>query len=255
MRTLLAFWKKEWRGQLRSGKLWILGGVFLLIGLMNPVTAKLTPLLYELLADTLAQSGMTVTAVSVTALDSWTQFFKNIPIALIVFLLIESNLFTKEYQSGTLILALTKGLSRYKVLVSKAAVLLLTWTAGYWISFGVTYGVNAFFWENSIAQRLPFAAVCWWLLGLWTVTLAVLFSTVVRSNIGVLAGTGGVFFGVYLLGLLPRIGDWCPTVLMNGSALIYGAEDGEWLGAVLITVALSVVCLLVSVPILNKKQL
>ena len=43
MKTMLAFWKKEWMDQFRSAKFYILMGVFVLFGIMNPVTAKITP--------------------------------------------------------------------------------------------------------------------------------------------------------------------------------------------------------------------
>ena len=130
MKTLLAFMKKEWLEQLRSGRLAILGILFVLFGIMNPAIAKLTPWLLEVMADALEGSGLSVTAVTVSAMDSWMQFFKNIPMALIVFILLESSIFTKEYQSGTLVLALTKGLDRYKVVISKTLTLLVLWSVG-----------------------------------------------------------------------------------------------------------------------------
>ena len=105
--------------------------MFVAIGIMNPAIAKLTPWMFELLADTLKESGMTVTEVPVDALTSWTQFYKNIPMALIVFVLMESSIFTKEYQSGTLVLTLTKGLERYKVVLAKTFVLTVLWSVGY----------------------------------------------------------------------------------------------------------------------------
>lgn len=83
--------------------------------------------------------------------------FKNIPIALIAFVLIFSDIFTKEYKSGTLLLVLTKGLSRYKVVLAKTVLLLSIWTVGYEICFTITYGYNEYFWDNSIANNLFFS--------------------------------------------------------------------------------------------------
>ena len=131
MKSLLAFIKKETMEQFRSGRLMILGILFVLLGVMNPAVAKITPWLLEILADSLAESGMTVTPVTVSAMDSWVQFFKNMPLGLIVFVLLQSSIFTKEYQSGTLVLSLTKGLERFKVVVSKTVVLTVLWTVGY----------------------------------------------------------------------------------------------------------------------------
>ena len=130
MRSFFAFIKKEITEQVRSGKLMFLCILFVLFGIMNPAIAKMTPWLLEVMAESLAESGMTVTAIEVSAMDSWVQFFKNIPMALIAFVLLEGGIFTKEYQSGTLVLSLTKGLARYKVVVAKAIVLILLWTMG-----------------------------------------------------------------------------------------------------------------------------
>ena len=111
MKSFTSFIRKEMTEQLRSGRLVLLGLLFVLFGIMNPAVAKLTPWLFEILADSLAQSGMIVTEVEVSAMDSWVQFFKNVPMGLIVFIVLESSIFTKEYESGTLVLALTKGIT------------------------------------------------------------------------------------------------------------------------------------------------
>ena len=112
MRAFVAFLKKEILEDLRSGRLMILLGVFCALGVMNPAVAKLTPWLMELFAEELAEGGMILGEVTVNALTSWGQFFKNISTALIAFVFVYSSIFTKEYDSETLILILTKGLLR-----------------------------------------------------------------------------------------------------------------------------------------------
>ena len=256
MKTLIAFTKKEFMEQRRSGKMPFLTILFVVFGIMNPAIAKLTPWLMEMFADSLAQSGMTVTAVTVTAMDSWVQFFKNIPMALIAFVLLESSIFTKEYQTGTLILSLTKGLSRKAVVISKTIILSLFWTAGYWLCFCITYGYNAYFWDNSIAQNLLFACVSWWLFGLWILALVVLFSCVFTSNSGVLLGTAGVALVTYLLSLLPKFGKYLPVKLADGNSLIYGiAETRDYFPSFIITAVVCIVCFITGIAVFNKKQL
>ena len=256
MRAFLAFLKKELLAQVRTAKLPILGGLFVLFGIMNPAIAKLTPWLLEEMSETLAQSGMNITTISVSALDSWVQFFKNIPMALIVLVIVESSIFTGEYRSGTLVLSLTKGLARYKVLVAKAAVLTLLWTLGYWLCFGITYGCNTLFWNNRDAQHLLLSVSSWWVFGLLIQMLVVLFSVIVRSNIGVLGGTTAVVLVTYLLSLLPELAEYLPTQLFNSNPLLYGmAQPWDYHWPLGITAALTVLCFAVSVPIFNKKQL
>lgn len=253
---MTAFLKKEWLEQLRSGKLLLLGILFTLFGVMNPAIAKLTPLLLEMVSDSMAQTGLVVTGVTVTAMDSWVQFFKNVPMALIVFVLLESGIFTREYQQGTLIPVLTKGLPRYQVLLSKTVVLAALWTAGYWLCFGITYGYNAWFWDNSVAKNLIFAVTAWYLTGLWTLSLMVLFSTLSAANTGVLLGTGAVVLGGYLLTLLPKLKSWSPALLMEAAPLLYGSETpGDYTKALLTTGCLTLSCLAAGIPVFNKKSI
>lgn len=128
--------------------------------------------------------------------------------------------------------------------------------ARYWLCFGITYGYNAYFWDNSVAQNLILSVVCWWLFGVCVISLMILFSTIANSNTGVLVGTGSVVLASYLLGLLPKISKYLPTLLANGNSLIYGvAEAKTYIVAILITVVASLICFAVSIPIFNKKQL
>ena len=256
MKTLIAFIKKEITEQIRQGKLMFIFILFVILGIMNPAIAKLTPWIYEMFEDSLSESGIVITAINVSAMDSWVQFFKNIPIGIIAFVLIESSIFTKEYSSGTLGLSLTKGLSRYKVVVAKSLILGVMWTLFYSMCFGITYGYNAYFWDNSVAKNLIFSVVCWWIFGLFIVSLTVVFSTVASSNSGVLGGVGAAVLVSYLVGLLPKISNYLPTFLTDGNSLIYGVREAdEYVIAIIITVSLSVTCFILSIPIFNKKQL
>ncbi|MBO5701284.1 MAG: ABC transporter permease subunit [Clostridia bacterium] len=256
MRVFLAFFKKELLESARSGKFLILGILFFAFGVMNPAIAKLTPWMMEMLAEELAASGMTVGEVAVDALTSWTQFFKNIPMALIAFVFLYSSSFTKEYESGTLVLMLTRGLARRNVVLAKAAVMELVWSAGYFLCFGVTYGYNAYYWDNSIAVELMPAVMNWWLFGVFTVALLILFSTLSRNSGGVLLGTGGCVLVSYLVSMIPKAAKYLPTALMNSAQLLTGVEKAdEYTAAVIITAAASVICIALAVPILDKKQI
>ncbi len=256
MRSFTAFFKKELLESARGWKLLLLGILFVAFGIMNPTIAKLTPWLMETLSDDLASTGMTLTAVTVDALSSWTQFFKNIPMLLIALVLLWGNTFTKEYRTGTLILMLTKGLARFKVLLAKTATVMLIWSAGYWLCFGVTYACNAYFWDNSIAIGLMPAAVNWWLFGMFVISLMILCSVLAKNEGIVLLATGGGVLVSYLVGLLPKLSPYFPTALMNSAKLLVGLEHAsDYRASVLMTVILCVLCIVAAIPIFNKKQL
>ena len=109
----ITFTGKEFLELRRSGRLLIFTVIFVLLGMMNPATAKLTPWLMETMADSLEASGLTITEYTVTAMDSWVQFFKNMPsMGLLITVVMFGGFFTSEYAKGTLIPLLAKGLSR-----------------------------------------------------------------------------------------------------------------------------------------------
>ena len=253
---MIAFIKKEILEQVRSGKLVFLSILFVLFGIMNPAVAKMTPWLLELMADSMAEGGMAITVGEITAMDSWVQFFKNMPMALIAFVLMEGSIFTKEYQSGTLLLSLTKGLARYKVVIAKTLVLTILWTFGYWLCFGITYGYNAYFWDNAVAQNLMLSVLCWWVFGMWVMALVVVFSAGAKENTAVLLGVGSLVLTSSLLSFFPKLQKFLPTLLTDGNSLIYGAaEASKYTPALLVAAGMALTCFALSIPIFNKKQL
>ena len=256
MRSTVAFLKKELTEQVRSAKLWIVLGVFALFGLLNPALTLMTPWMLEAMKDVLEQSGMNITIPNVSAIDSWAEFFANIPMAMIVFGTVYGSIFTREFRTGTLVLSLTKGLERYKVLVAKSSILAAVWTVSYWLCFLVSYVFTEIFWDNSVANNLGLAAFCWWFYGILIVALITMFSTVFSGFGGVILGVGGVIFVESLISIIPKSIEYLPSMLMGGTSLIYGLnEPGDYVASIIITTVVIIVSFAVSVPLFNKKQL
>ena len=89
-----AFLKKEWMETIRTGRGFLLLLIFGLFGIMNPAIARLTPWMMKVMSESLRDAGFVMTAVEVNAMTSWSQFYKNIPLALIIFVLLVSGCFT-----------------------------------------------------------------------------------------------------------------------------------------------------------------
>ncbi len=256
MRQLIAFIKKEWMELSRSGKFLILVVVFLLFGIMNPAIAKLTPMIYEIMAESLQETGLIVQEIRVDALTSWTQFYKNVPIGLIVFIILFGSVLTEEYQSGTLICVLTRGLSRWKVLAAKGISMLGMWTLCYWLCFGVTYGYNEFFWGNAGVPFVFFGAVCVYLLGMWCLALILLMSALFRSTASVLLAVGGVYAGCCVLSFFPQIAEYLPTQLMSAGELLGGGgASGDFIKTIFTTLVSAVTVIIVAVTAFNRREL
>ncbi len=233
MRGLAAFTKKEFLELFRTGRFVVCAVCFACFGIMNPAMAKLTPWMMEMMADQLADSGMMVVGVEVDAMTSWAQFFKNMPMALLILVVLSGSSFTGEYQKGTLFNMVTKGLERWKIVIAKTAVLSLTWTGGYLVSFWITYGYNEYFWDNGKVSHVFFAAFCLYMLGLWLLTVIPAASALFQGTPAVLLSVGAVFAGVYVLGLFPAFREYLPTYLLESPALLAGMSGLEEYGAAL----------------------
>lgn len=256
MKQLMVFMKKEFLEITRNGKLLILLIVFVLFGIMNPAIAKITPWMMEMLSSSLSEAGLAVSEVKVDALTSWMQFYKNVPLAMIIFFLLLSGIFTTEYQKGTLVNMVTRGLSRWKIVMAKTMVMVVLWTAGYWLCFGITYAYNAYFWDNSVAVHVGYAACGFYVTGLWLISLLSLTGTLLRTGSSVVVVCGGAALAVYLLGLLPDLSEYMPSRLWGCEALLTGGGGvSMYSWAFIVTAVLIVINLAAAVLVFNRKIL
>lgn len=256
MKLLITLLNKEVTESIRTKKILILSILFIALGIMNPLIAKITPWMMELLSDSLGESGVIIIDVHVDANTSWVQFFKNIPLGFIVFVLMYSQSFTKEYQDHTLLLLFSKGLDRSKVLLSKLIFMITTWTLLYGVTLLITYSYNAYFWDNSVAIGLYQSLLMWYIFGIFVITLIVLLSTLVKENAGVLIGIFGILLTTYLIGLIPVLNKFMPTTLMDVNNLLVGkVQFNEYLWTIVVTLIISLISIIISIPLFNKKEI
>ncbi len=251
-----AFLKKEWMEMTRTGRLLLLVIIFAIFGIMNPAIAKLTPWMMEMLEDSIAQSGLQIGEVTVNAMTSWTQFYKNAPMTLIVIVLMSSGVLTNEYQRGTLVQVVTKGLSRKKIMLSKMIVTYGSWTALYLIYFGITYGYTAYFWGGDEVPHLMFGVFAYWLFGMVMLALLLAFSAVASTGGQVLMGTGGVAAVLFFANYVPKLQKYLPLQLMNGLQTAAGAmEVKDFYAAMIIAGVVIAGCGMISMAAFDRKRL
>ena len=255
MKQLSLLLQKEMTELIRTKKAMILLIVFAIFGILNPALAKLTPWMLQLMGESLADQGITIGHITVDALTAWTQYFKNMMMEHILILAMFSGIFAQEYQSGTLINLLTKGVSRAKVALSKLLATLIAWTVCYWLTFFITLGYSAYFWDNALSTGIWLATFGAYLLGVWLLTLEMAFASALSSGMEALLCTGGVFALVSALSMLPTLARFLPTRLGEGLALLTGGlTTADFLPALLTALALSVIHSALCLWGIRKKQ-
>jgi len=256
MKQLMIFSKKEFLELFRTGKAIVLLIVFFIFGILNPALAKLTPWMLNLMSETLSNQGVTIGEIAVNALTAWTQYFKNLFMEYLLILALFSGIFAAEYQGGTLVNMLTKGLPRWKAVMSKWLSVFTSWSVCYWLTFGITAGYSAFFWNNAAVSHLGFGAVCAYLLGVWLLSLELAFAARFQSGMYALVCTGAVYAAVFTLGFLPACSAWLPARLNDAFSLLTGGRAPvDFYRSCWVTAAFSIGNLFLAIGWFQKKQL
>jgi len=254
MKTYLAFTKKELLEYTRTYKLFLMVIIFLGFGFMNPVTAKYTP---ELIAGFMPE-GMSVEIAEPTILDSWSQFFSNIPqLGLIIMVIVFSGLMANEFSKGTLVNILTKGMRREAVILAKFTSASLIWTVSYLVSFVVTLLYSKLFWSDTGVANLAMAVGCVWLFGILLLSSLLLGGILFRSSYGSLLFVGVLVVVMFVLNVLQTIAEYVPIRLVSVNMELLRGSIGasEVYAAVGITIGLTVVFIVISMVVFNRKRL
>lgn len=254
MKSYFAFVSKELCEYLRTYKFIILSGVFLVFGMMNPLTAKLMPVILS----SAMPEGMTITIADPVAMDSWAQFFKNIPqMGLIVTAIVFSGIMANELSRGTLINLLTKGLPRRTVILSKLSAAIIIWTAVYTLCFVVTYAYTAYFWKDAVISNLLFSVFCLWLFGVVLIAAILLGSVLFKSSYGSLLFVGSFVAVLFVLNISPAVQEYNPVALasVNLQLLAGQLDPSDMTAPIAIAVILAVGFITSSIFVFDKKQL
>jgi len=254
MRSYIAFTKKEFYEIWCTYKFFIMISVFLLLGLMNPITAKITPQLL----DSFMPEGMNITMAEPTALDSWMQFFQNVPqMGLIVLIIIFSGVMTNEFSRGTLVNLLTKGLSRSTVILAKFTMAITVWTLSYILCFVVTYGYTAYFWSNKGISNIGLSVFCLWIFGVLILAMIMLGEVLFRNNHGGLLFTCVLVVVLMLVNILPNLQKYNPISLASKNmALITGdIPVSDFTGSIVICGVATIIFIASAIVLFNQKQI
>lgn len=249
-----AFVEKEFLENIRSYKIYMLIVIFAFLGVLNPITAKFTPQILS----TLMEQGVSITFPQPTAIDSWMQFYKNVPnMGMIVFVIVFSGTMSSEYGKGTLINIIAKGLPRRDVVLAKYSVIGLIWTLCYWLCFGITFVYTSYFWKNSSNHHVVFAAFCLWIFGMFILSTLMLGAVLNRSNYGCMLFTGAIFLCMYFFSMLPKLSKLSPVFLSSCNLnLIQGKLScADTVLTIVITIAVSFVMIVMGIIVFNKKKI
>lgn len=259
MNNYKVFLKKELVESLKTFKLLIMGGIFLLLGMMGPLMAKYTPeiLKWAIESDpSLAGMNLSAMIAQPTAFESWSQFYSNVgQLGYIALVVLFSGMLSSEISRGALKIMLSKGLSRSAVVLSKFTSSVLVWTGSFCLSALVSLGLTSYLFDDGVSA-LFFTLFCLWVFGVLLLALTTLMAALTNRSFVCMFAVGGVVVVMSLVELLHFIKEYVPMALISTSRmlLINGMEPGEFVPALVTAGVLVVVFILLAVWIFGKKS-
>jgi ABC-2 type transport system permease protein len=231
--------KKELREQFRTGRLIAVATVFVLFGILGPLTDRYMKELFDAIGT--EGGGMTFQVPAPSLAGASVQILKNLSqFGIICALLLAMGSVAWERERGTAGMILAKPASRAAFLGAKLAAISINLALSVALGCGLAYLYTALLYPAAfpIGGYLAMSVLLWWMLVIFA-AITMLGSTVTRSAIAA-AGIGLVALLVFgILGALPLIGPWMPSSLgAPASDLMLGQDPGAIVGPVLFNVAL-----------------
>lgn len=212
MKSFNAFIKKEWMELLRSYKVFIITSIFIGLGCLSVFAAKYLP---ELMQSFMPE-GLTMEIPTPTVYDAWAQFFKNITqIGLIAFVLVISTSLANEIKHKTLIMLLSKGLSRKSVILAKVCMAMVLFTIAYALAGLITQLYCMYFWSGQSVDNLLASILLVWVFTFFLVCLIQLGGVVFASSYSGLLFCGGVVALLMIASIVPSLQDYNPIQLIS----------------------------------------
>ncbi len=231
--------RKELREQFRTGRLVSVAAVFVLFGILGPLTDRFMKQLFDAIGS---ESGGMTFQVPPPSLDgAAAQILKNLSqFGIICALLLAMGSVAWEKERGTAGMLLTKPASRAAFLAAKLVAISLN------LGFAVVLGCGLAYVYVALLYPAPFALggyvamslMLWWILVIFA-AITMLGSTLTRSAIAA-AGIGLVALLVLgIVGALPVIGPYMPSSLGTPARdILLGYDPGFILGPILFNLAL-----------------
>jgi ABC-2 type transport system permease protein len=230
---------KELREQFRTNRIVAVAAVFVLFGILGPVTDRYMKELIDAIGS--QSGGFTIQVPGPSLPNDLGQIVKNLSqFGIICALLLAMGSVAWEKERGTAGMILTKPASRAAFLAAKLIAISATLGIATVLGTGVAYIYTWILYPSafSLVGYIEMAALLWWILVVFT-AITLLGSTITRSAIAA-AGIGLVALLVMgLVGALPVIGPYVPSSLGEPARALALSEDpGSILGPVLFNLAL-----------------
>ncbi|MDA3937536.1 MAG: ABC transporter permease subunit [Actinomycetota bacterium] len=248
------FLKKEFREILRTWRLWVLPAIMIVVAIISPVFAKITPALLESVAG--ETPGYVFEVPDPVTVDSYLQFWANaIQMGILGVIIVAAGGIAGERKNGTAILVLTKPVSRGAFVVAKAISNSVLFLAATIIGAAVCVGLTIVMFDSSGIADFAVSTALLYLLGVVFISITLLLGVAIKSQAGAAGASLGAFLAVSLLSIWGPARDYTVAGLMVAGDRILRGDEVALLWPVLTSVVLIVLCVGGAVLLFRRKEL
>ena len=254
MNGYLVFARKEAQEIFRTWRIWVLPAIVLFFAVSGPIIARFTPQIVGAVAG--AQLGHLVLPPP-TYRDAYGSWIKNLSqVTLFALIIIYGGIVSSEVRSGTVLLVLTKPLSRGAFVVVKIVVNCVFIAVLLGAGTLVTWALTAAVFGKAPAGPLWSGAAVWLVLAILYIAIMSLLSVAIGSATGA-AGAGiGVFAVLSIAAIWKPLSDYSPAGLAGHAAsLAAHTATSSALWPVLSSLVLSVILAAVAVILFRTREL
>lgn len=241
--------RKELKEQLKTYKLLIVAGVFMLIGLS-------TPLLFHYLPELLKLEDIAIELPPFTAVEVLAEYAGSlVQMGTLVLILIAMGAIASERERGTAAMVLCKPVGRGTFVIAKLVGLSGTVVVGLALGGLACYGYTSLLFGEVSGSAFLALNLLVGLFFMACLSVILLCSSLFKSQLAAGGLALALIIGQVIMSAIPRIGDYTPGRLVSwGTGIVAGNAPGAW-SAVAASLGIIVVCLFLSWRILQRQEL
>jgi ABC-2 type transport system permease protein len=250
----LVFARKEVQEIVRTWRIWVLPAIVLFFAVSGPFIARYTPEIVGAVAG--AQLGH-LDLPTPSYLDAYGSWIKNLSqVTLFAIIIIYGGIVSSEVRNGTVLLVLSKPLSRGAFVAVKVVVNCVFVAALLCVGTLLTWALTLAIFGKAQAGPLWSAAAIWLVLAILYVAIMTLLSVAIGSATGA-AGAGiGVFALLSIAAIWKPLSDYSPAGLPGRAASLAAHTATSFvLWPVLSSLVASVVLVAIAVVVFRGKEL
>lgn len=247
----MTLWRVELLRLVRTGRLWIVMGVYALFGVLGPLSARYLPEIIERFGG-----GVEVTVAETTPVDAMGQFFSNAgQLGLLAVLAVAAGALTFDARPEWAAFLRTRARSMAHLVLPRVVMPTLAGVAALATGTAIAAALTAVMIGGLSVTDLVLGTLFGGLYLAFVVSVVALAASVTSQAVTTVLLSVGVLVLLPILQVVSAIEPWLPSRLLGATtALLAGVPAAELLKATVVTIVVTAALLVVAIRRLDARE-